>query len=95
MCLDMTITATLKRDSIKRGGEEPGHAANEEGEPGGRCSASCGEDVQGGESWRLDRVDIHEIKKLATDKAIRHGNDMKKTISTDFKVLNCLQTACI
>ena len=45
--------------------------------------------------WRLDRVAIHEIKKLATDKAIRHGNDMKKTISTDFKVLNCLQTACI
>ena len=70
MCLDMTITATLKRDSIKRGGEEPGHAANEEGEPGGRCSANCGEDVQGGESWRLDRVTIHEIKKLATDKAM-------------------------
>ena len=95
MCLDMTITAALKRDSIKRGGEEPGHAAIEEGEPGGRCSAGFGEDVQGGESWRLDRVAIHEIKKLATDKAIRHGNDMKKTISTDFKVLNCLQTACI
>ena len=33
---------------------------------------------------------IHEIKKLATDKAIRHGYEVKKTISAEFKSLSCL-----
>ena len=31
---------------------------------------------------------IHEIKKLATDKAIWHGNEVKKTISAES--LSCL-----
>ena len=36
------------------------------------------------------RVPVYQIKKLATDKAIRHGHDVKKIISLEFKVPNCL-----
>ena len=78
MSLDMTITAALKRDSIKR---EPRSLSTQLT----RKENQVGDAVRAEESWRLDIVAIHEIKKLATDKAIRHGNDMKKTISTDFK----------
>ena len=97
MSLDMTITAALKRDSIKRGAEEPGHAANEAHR---RKENQVGEAVRAaGMTFRPMAVEnlggwtetgICEIKKLATDKAIRHGHDIKKTISSEFKVLNCL-----
>ena len=33
---------------------------------------------------------VIRIKKLATDKAIRHGYEVKKTISAEFKSLSCL-----
>ena len=93
----MTVTAALKRDSIDRGAEEPGHAANEAHR---RKENQVGEAVRAaGMTFRPMAVEnlggwtetaIREIKKLATDKAIRHGHDVKKTISTEFKVLNCL-----
>ena len=97
LCLDVTVTAALKRDSIDRGAEEPGHAANEAHR---RKENQVGEAVRAaGMTFRPLAVEnlggwtdsaIREIKKLATDKAIRHGHDVKKTISTEFKVLNCL-----
>ena len=69
LCLDVTVTAALKRDSIERGAEEPGHAANEAHR---RKENQVGEAVQ------------------AAGMAIRHDHDVKKTISSEFKVLNCL-----
>ena len=97
LCLDVTVTAALKRDSIDRGAEEPGHAANEAHR---RKENQVGEAVRAaGMTFRPLAVEnlggwtdsaIREIKKLATDKAIRHGHDVKKTISMEFKVLNCL-----
>ena len=37
-----------------------------------------------------DLSDEKNSFKLATDKAIQHDHDVKKTISSEFKVLNCL-----
>ena len=65
----MTVTVALKRDSIERGAEEPGHAANE--------------------AHRRKENQVGEVVQAA-GMAIRHDHDVKKTISSEFKVLNCL-----
>ena len=97
MCLDVTVTAALKNDVIDRGAEEPGHAANEAHR---RKENQVGDAVRAaGMTFRPLAVEnlggwtesaIVQIKKLATDKAIRHGHEIKKTVSTEFKILNCL-----
>ena len=97
LCLDVTVTAALKNDVIDRGAEEPGHAANEAHR---RKENQVGDAVRAaGMTFRPMAVEnlggwtesaIHEIKKLATDKAIRHGYEVKKTISAEFKSLSCL-----
>ena len=97
LCLDVTVTAALKNDVIDRGAEEPGHAANEAHR---RKENQVGDAVRAaGMTFRPLAVEnlggwtesaIVQIKKLATDKAIRHGHEIKKTVSTEFKILNCL-----
>ena len=82
------VTAALKNDVIDRGAEEPGHAANEAHR---RKENQVGDSVRAaGMTFRPMAVEnlggwtesaIHKIKKLAMDKAIRHGNEVKKTIS--------------
>ena len=88
MCLDVTVTAALKNDVIDRGAEEPGHAANKAHR---RKENQVEDSVRAvGMTFRPMAVEnlggwtesaIHKIKKLAMDKAIRHGNEVKKTIS--------------
>ena len=85
--MDLTVTATLKRDSIERGPEEPCYAANKahsrkENQVGDTARATgitfgpLAVETLGG--WT--ESSIHKIRKLARDKAIWHGHDVRKRI---------------